>query len=129
MNNTFNHEPTLYDVMDILVTMDGRFTGIETKLEGVDSRLNGIDSRLDGVDSRFDLLEENMTKGFIATHNRIDILDEHVEDLTQAVSKLSLQFTHLEGTVDDHTEYIEDNAEKMSKHDSRIKKLEIKLAI
>ncbi len=106
MSNTLDHEPTLYDVMDILVTIDGRFNA---------------------VDARFDSLEDKINKGYIATHNRIDNLDERVIDLTQAVSKLSLQFAHLEDTVDDHTEYIEDNSTKMSKHDSRIKKLELKL--
>lgn len=122
MSTTLDHEPTLHDVVNMLVGMDGR-------LNSIDGRLDKVDDRFENMDKRFNTLESKFDTGFRFMHTRIDNIDERLVDLTHTVSKISVQLVRIEDTVDDHTEYIEDNSIKMAKHDSRIKKLEFKFSV
>lgn len=66
------HEPTLYDVMDVLGTMS--------------DRMDGMDVRFDSIDTRFNTLERDMNQ------IKVIVLDnqETLEALANAVDKYAV---------------------------------------
>jgi chromosome segregation ATPase len=47
-----------------LESLEGRFTGLETRFTGIEGRFDGIETRFTGIEGRFDGLETEMREGF-----------------------------------------------------------------
>ncbi len=97
MNQT--HEPTLYDVMDILGTIHERFDGIDAKLDGHDRGFEKLLTRMDTIDER------------------IGGVEKKVSDVVVTLADMQDDVTSILLGMDTHTE-------KIVRHERRIGALE-----
>lgn len=103
-------EPTLYDVMDMLVSMHQRMDSIETQFE---VRFDSGDSRLTGLDKGQQMLLENMYS-----------VQGQLHTLEHKVSGMNVRLAKVENTAEDMSDTLTSFVFEVRGQERRIRKLE-----